>query len=264
MIYTPEQIDQITHEKSKVLNRLIDLQMTLTFQFAPTLQSERAREYLLHGICRRLGVLHQSIRNVFEIFPLSRENHLTHVELSNIEINLHAFTINIYGLLDNVAWVLVFENNLEDNIRGGRRGVGLFSEYVTKHFPDRIKEYLYSDAIQQWYGEYAKNYRDALVHRIPPYVPPYTMDPEDAQPYREYDSKITELRLIGDFDSIDKLRKEQDSIGSVCGAFLHSYLDHDAAKPVKFHAQMLADSNTVVEIICVVILNKERGSYLEL
>ena len=103
MIYTPEQIDQITHEKSKVLNRLIDLKMTLTFQFAPTLQSERAREYLLHGICRRLDVLHQSIRNVFEIFPLNRENHLTHVELSNVEINLHAFTINIYGLLDNVA-----------------------------------------------------------------------------------------------------------------------------------------------------------------
>ena len=262
MIYTPEQIDQITHEKSKVLNRLVDLQ--LTFQLEPTLQSKRAREYLLHGICRRLGVLHQSIINVFEIFPATREDHLTEVERSNIEINLHAFTINVYGLLDNVAWVFVFENNLEENIRGGRRGVGLFSKCVMDHFPDRIKEYLHSERMQKWYGDYAKNYRDALVHRIPPYVPPYTVDPKDAQRYREYDSKISERMSIGDFDSIEKLRKDRDSIGSVSGAFLHSYHDHDAAKPVMLHTQMLADSNTVIEIICVVILNKERGSYLEL
>jgi hypothetical protein len=263
MIYTPEQIDQITHEKSKVLNRLIDIQMILTSQLAPTLQSERAREYLLHGICRRLTLLHQSIRNVFEIFPVTRENQLTQVELSNIEINLHAFTINIYGLLDNVAWVFVFENKLENNIQGSRRGVGLFSKYVIKHFPDRIKEYLHSDRIQQWYRDYAKNYRDALVHRIPLYVPPYNIDPKDAERYREYDSKISERMSVGDFDSIDELRKDRDSIGSISGAFLHSYLDQDAAKPVMFHAQMLADSNTVIEIIRVIVLNKETGSYLD-
>lgn len=259
MIYSPEQIDQITNEKSKVLYRLIDLKMTLIYQLAPTLQSERAREYLLHGICRRLDVLHHSIRNVFKIFPVTREDQLTEVERSNIEINLHAFTINIYGLLDNVAWVFVFENNLEDNIRGGRRSVGLFSKYTMKYFPDRIKQYLSSERKKAWYNDYAKNYRDALVHRIPPYVPPYNVDPKDAQRYRDYDSKISVSRIVGDYESANKLRKDQDSIGSVSGAFLHSYYDHDAAKPVMFHPQMLADSNTVMEIISVVSLNEEKG-----
>ena len=259
MIYSPEQIDQITHEKSKVLQRLIDLKMTLIYQLEPTLQSKKAREYLLHGICRRLDILHHSIINVFDIFPVTREDHLTEVERTNIEINLHAFTINIYGLLDNVAWVFVFENNLEDSIRGGRRSIGLFSKYTMKHFPERIKQYLCSDRMQSWYNNYAKNYRDALVHRIPPYVPPYAVDPKDAQRYRDYDSKISESMLVGDFDRVNKLRKDRDAIGTVSGAFLHSYYDHDAAKPVMFHPQMLADSNTVMEIISVVSLNEEKG-----
>ncbi len=259
MIYSADQVDQIAIEKTKVLGRLIELRMVLWGQLSPTLKSERAREYLLHGICRRLGVLHQSIENVFDIFPVTREEHLTDAERSNIEINLHAFTINVYGLLDNVAWVFILENSLEGDIRGGRRGVGLFSQHTMKHFPERIRQYLNADRIQAWYGDYAKNYRDALAHRIPPYVPPYTVDPRHAHRYRDYDLTISGRMLAGDFDSIDKLRRDQDSIGSICGAFLHSYHDRDAAQPVMFHAQMLADSNTVMEIISVVSLNKEQG-----
>ena len=258
MIYPPEQIDKIIQEKNKVLHRLNELQITLNYKLAPTLQSKRAREYLLHGINRRLMVLHQTIKNVYEIFPLTREDHLSHMERINIEINLHAFTINIYGLLDNVAWVYVFENNLEKIIQRGRHGVGLFSKNTIKHFPDRIKQYLSSDSIQSWYSNYAKNYRDALVHRIPLYVPPYTIEPKNTQKYNDYDSKILELMSVGDFESINKLRKDQNSIGSICGLFVHSYFDHDAANPVMFHPQMLADSNTVIEIIHVVILNEVK------
>jgi len=171
MIYSAEQIEQIKREESKVLHNLNELWMTLISHLAPTLESDRAKEYLLHGICRRLDVLHRCIRNVFDIFPVSREDLLTDVETRNIEINLHAFTINIYGLLDNVAWVFVFENSLEDKIRGGRRSVGLFSKHTMKHFPERTKQYLNSERMKAWYGDYAKNYRDALAHRIPPYVP---------------------------------------------------------------------------------------------
>ena len=261
MIYSAEQIEQIKREESKVLHNLNELWMTLISHLAPTLESDRAKEYLLHGICRRLDVLHRCIRNVFDIFPVSREDLLTDVETRNIEINLHAFTINIYGLLDNVAWVFVFENSLEDKIRGGRRSVGLFSKHTMKHFPERTKQYLNSERMKAWYGDYAKNYRDALAHRIPPYVPPYNVTPENVQRHKDYDTKISELLIAGDFDSIDKLRDDQASIRSVCGAFLHSYSDSDAARPVMFHAQMLADSNTVIEVISIVILKKNKDMH---
>jgi hypothetical protein len=182
MIYSGEQIEQITREKSKVLQDLSHLRtVTLIQQLAPKLESDRAQEYLLHGICRRLGVLHRAITNVFDIFPVTREGLLTFDEMHDLDINLHAFAINVYGLLDNIAWVYVFENSLEDKIRGGRLGVGLFSRNTTKHFPERIRQYLYSATMKAWYGDYAKNYRDALVHRIPLYVPPYNIAPEDVQ-----------------------------------------------------------------------------------
>ena len=261
MIYSAEQIEQITREESKVLNNLIKLRMTLFSQLAPTLESDRAQEYLLHGICRRLEVLHHCIRNVFDIFPVSRENLLTDVEKRNLEINLHAFTINIYGLLDNVAWVFIFENSLEGKIRGGRRSIGLFSRHTMKYFPERTKQYLNSKRIKAWYRDYAKNYRDALAHRIPPYIPPYSVAPEDVQQYKYYETKISELLIAGDVDSIDKLRDDQASIRSICGAFLHSYYDFDASRPVMFHAQMLADSNTVIEVISIVILEKNKEIY---
>jgi len=70
MIYSAEQIERITLEEIKVLHNLHELRMTLISQIAPILESDRAKEYLLHGICRRLSVLHCSIRNVFDIFPV--------------------------------------------------------------------------------------------------------------------------------------------------------------------------------------------------
>jgi len=127
-----------------------------------------------------------------------------------------------------------------------------------KHFPERTKQYLNSDRMKAWYGDYVKNYRDALAHRIPPYIPPYTVIPEDAQRDKDYDSKTSELLIAGDIDSIDKLRDDQASIRSVCGAFLHSFWDSDASRPVMFHTQMLSDSNTAIEVISVIILNKNK------
>jgi hypothetical protein len=66
--------------------------------------------------------------------------------------------------------------------------------------------------------------------------------------------------IAGDFDNVEKLRGDQASIRSVCGAFRHSRSDSDAPRAVMFHAQMLADSNTIMEAISVVLLNKEKGN----
>ena len=257
VIYSAEQIDHITRGKNKVQVGLSRLQRRLIYEHAPKLKSDRAREYLLQGICRRLSILRRSIDNVFTIFPPCRENLLSDGESGDLEINLHAFAINAYGVLDNIAWVFVYENSLERQIQGGRRGVGLFADKTMKHFPERIREYLNGETLRSWYRDYAKNYRDALAHRIPLYVPPSTLGPKDAERYYEYDTAISKRLAIDDLDNIKQLRDEQASIGSICGAFLHSYSDSDAPLPVMFHAQMLADSNTVMEMISVVILEEQ-------
>ena len=148
MVYSAEQIEELLREKNEVLHKLNEIRTTLFSDLSQTLKSERAREYLLHGVCRRLGIIRRSMANVFDIFPVSREELLSDDERCNLGINLHAFFINVYGILDNVAWVFVFENSLENEIKGGRQGVGLFSERTIKHFPQRIQDYLKTEKIK--------------------------------------------------------------------------------------------------------------------
>ena len=59
--------------------------------------------------------------------------------------------------------------------------------------------YLRRNTITQWYNEYAKNYRDALAHRIPPYVPPAALNDEQARRYKLLEDEANHLRREGDF-----------------------------------------------------------------
>jgi hypothetical protein len=250
MTYTPEQVEEIERERKVVLGELQDLCFNLVSEFAPSLTVVRAQEYVRHGVCRRLKIIRRCIDNIFAIFPVERKKPLREEERSDLEINLHAFIINVYGLQDNIAWVYVIEKSLEDVIKGGRVGVGLFIENTQCHMPSELREYL--SKFKSWHDRYAKNFRDALAHRIPFYVPPSTMTPTDAQKYQELENQISEQLKNHDFDRAEMLMEEQEAIGSICVAFLHSYSDPDASSPVYFHPQIIVDAKTVMEIISVV------------
>ena len=252
MSYTREQVAQLEREREVVSGELEDLCSALIMEFAPSLTVGRAREYVLHGICRRLRIIRRCIDNTFAIFPVDRKEFLRGEERSDLEINLHAFIINIYGLQDNIAWVYVIEKHLEDVVEGGRLGVGLFNKNTQCHLPKEVCEYLDSGIIKSWHQWYAKNYRDALAHRIPLYVPPSTMTPTDAQKYRELENQISEQMKKGDFERTEALMEEQEAIGSICAAFLHSSSDSDSSSPILFHPQVIVDGKTVMEIIGVV------------
>jgi hypothetical protein len=69
--------------------------------------NERAREYLRSGVGRRLRVLHRTLSNMFELFPVETVQPLDRDDLDDAQINLHAFIMNLYGLFDNLAWAFV-------------------------------------------------------------------------------------------------------------------------------------------------------------
>src|SRR5206468_12941699 len=137
------------------------------------------------------------------IFPVERKEFLSEEERSDLEINLHAFIINIYGLQDNIAWVYVIEKSLEKVIE--RRRVGLFDLNTQKYLPAEVREYLNAENIKSWHKDYAKNYRDALAHQIPLYVPPSVGTPTDQQRYRELDRQISEQSKNHDFERMQAL-----------------------------------------------------------
>jgi hypothetical protein len=82
------------------------------FLFTDRLKNEQAREYMLHGVGRRLKILQGCIDNIFHVFPASRIEKLSSEDLVDIEINLHAFLINTYGVIENIALALAYENDL--------------------------------------------------------------------------------------------------------------------------------------------------------
>ena len=248
MSYTVEQIAELDQGLHAVVGELEDLWINLARDVAPLLKVERAREYIGNGACRRLRTIRRCIDNIFRVCPPRRTKLLSEDERYDLQINLHAFCINIHGVPDNLAWAYLLEKGIA--LKPYR--VGLFCVDTQEHLPPEICAYLASDRITTWHQEYAKNFRDALAHRIPPYVPPSIWSSGQEQQYRELDAKIYEATKNHDFDRVDKLNEEQDRIGAICPAFIHSSLDRGACPPVLFHPQVIADARTVMEIVSVV------------
>lgn len=220
--------------------------------FHQRLENEKAKEYLMQGVGRRLKTLCRCINNIFTIFPCARSEHLSKEELADVGINLHAFFINIAGVFDNLGWVFVYENKLlgkpnEGKIR--RNGVGLFCSETQDHLTQELRDYLNSHTISTWHANYSKNYRDSLAHRIPLYVPPSLLDDAEAQEFRDIEQQIQELDFSkeADRDKYDGLYEAQQKLGRVSRFFAHSL--NEGSRPVYFHAQVLADFATIEEVI---------------
>jgi hypothetical protein len=242
-IYKKEDILKINSEYVTVKNRYIDLMIQL-FVLSPKLKEEKAKEYLHQGVSRRWEVIERCIENIFSIFPAERNNLLSHEELIEIEINLHAFFVNIFGLLDNLAWVFIHEQKLTGAI--DKIKVGLFKKETKKYLPLKFCNYLDSPQIKLWHKQYLINYRDALSHRIPLYVPPQILNPEQKNQMMQMDQEIISCYKTRDFTNIEKLRKQQLNIGTVCPFFVH---DSSESKGVFLHAQLIADFNTIEDIL---------------
>lgn len=248
MRYTEETAIQIDYERGLVLKELRALTTDLVRQASTLLRSAEADAYLLQGVCRRLTIIRRCMVNIFAIFPVDRNERLDEDERLDVEINLQAFIIHCHGVPDNLARIYLSERGIILN----PWQIGLFIEDTLEQMPEEIRRHVRSERIRNWHQKYAKSYRDALAHRIPPYVPPAVYTPEHQSRYEELQVKIEEALKVGSVDLVHELVEEQQAIGNVCGAFTHSFLENDCTHPIMLHSQLLADARTVMEMINVV------------
>lgn len=244
MVYSTEQVDEIETTFVTVGTDLLDVYAN-TVQFGETMTDARAREHLLQGVSRRLHVLRGCLVNVFDLFPVAAAKPIGSERLYDVQINLHAFVINLCGIFDNYAWSFIYERSLQNEFPRPP-DVGLFKSKVQRLLPQPIREFLQSEDIRNWQQDYLKNYRDALVHRIPIYVPPSVLKPADAARYRELEAEINIAMRARDWHRRDELWAEQSQLGSPCFSFLHSFAENCPARDVLLHRQMLSDSITVI------------------
>jgi hypothetical protein len=75
----------------------------------------------------------------------------------------------------------------------------------------------------KWHSDYLKNYRDALAHRIPLYIPPSELTPEEGERFRALQNEEADCILTNRWDRLEEVKREQNAIGRPCFAFLYYF-----------------------------------------
>lgn len=253
MTYSEDNIQELDKKYLEVLPTFSKLMSELSM-LSGTLQNERAREYLAHGVMRRISIITRCIENIFVIYPPDRTNKLTKEERNDVCVNLHSFFINIAGILDNIAWVIAFEVGAyidQSNRKVHRNDVNLFGKRFKRYVPAKIKAFLKQQTITDWYLKYSKNYRDALAHRIPLYVPPAILNAKEAEEYKRLEESIASLNLasIEGQEKWTEIMGRQRALGTAQPLFTHSVHPDEEGGAVYLHPQILADFETIKSIV---------------
>lgn len=217
----------------------------LTSYMMRNYRDPRAREYATHGFLRRVKILVRCINNVFEILPPDLGNLPTDYDLSDAMIYIQAFVFNVFGSIDNLARVWVHENGLTRDgspIPDGWIGLREKNKFVRSSFSPEFQDYL--KRLNGWFDN-LENFRHALAHRIPLYIPPYTVPTDQEAAYRRLVLCKMEPVMQRDADQYKQAAAEQQAIAAFVPCMLHSL---EKPTPIYFHPQMLCDFRTIEDL----------------
>lgn len=205
--------------------------------------SESAAEFARHGYMRRLGTLKRCIENVFKLIPPDENEIPDRGVLYDAQINIQAFFANVYGSIDNLAWTWVHERGFT-KIPRSRVGLRAKHTEVRATLSDDFQTYLRK--LDPWL-EYLIEYRDALAHRIPLYIPPGGVPTANVDAYNTLSQKMVEaLYVRNDGFEYERLSAEQERLLVFQPLITHSVTETTAH--FAFHVQMPTDFLTVEEI----------------
>jgi len=77
-------------------------------------------------------------------------------------------------------------------------------------------------------------------------VAPYEVPPENEAQYLEFNERIATAYRAKNFEDVSQIQQAQAELCVICETFRHSLSD-PTAKPMRFHAQVLADIRKLIE-----------------
>jgi hypothetical protein len=206
--------------------------------------TDRGKEFGQQGFLRRVQSLKRCIANVYELLPPERDAVPDDDTRHDAELQAQAFVFHTFGAADNLAWIWVSEKDVRDNGRPLSKGsIGIRKEKVRTSFTPEFRAYLDENKPR---FDYLENFRHALAHRIPFYIPPYIVTHANEAAYRELAQRMSEASARFDFAEYRRLKDEQEALTAFRPRMQHSFIEE--AHPVVFHCQMLADFNTIDEM----------------
>jgi hypothetical protein len=244
MYFTEKALQQLHEGRRKISGEYHRLLMSYV---SLKLKDNRAREYASHGFPRRLRIMARCVDNVFTILPPESSDIPTFDQLSDATINIQAFVFNVFGCLDNLAWIWIQETSLKT--KDGKPipyewvGLSAKNKLVRESLSTEFQEYL--KRLDTWFDQMV-TFRHALAHRISLYIPPHVVKPEDSEAYRDFEQKKIAAMLRGDPAEHDRLSAEQMKLAFFRPWMQQSY--EEGSAPIVFHAQLIADFKTVYEV----------------
>lgn len=244
MFFSEEQLKEIQSEYATIAEKYESL--LVRFAYYP-FDNPKSGEFAVHGLARRLKILVRCIDRVFELLPPDLNEIPSNEQVADAVIYIQTFMFNVFGCMDNVAWIWVYEKGVTKP--NGKRlpdssiGLRKTNKIIRKSFSSDFHAYL--KGLDDWF-DLLENFRHALAHRIPLYIPPYIIDTKDAPEHRKLDQQISEARLRLDKQEVERLTDQQLKLGTFKPIMTHSF--EEEAKHVIFHSQLLANFNTVEEL----------------
>lgn len=243
-VYSPEQILQLGQASAAVQAKYEKL---LGAYYSKKYRTPKGYEYALHGFGRRLRVMTRCIENIFRVLPPSQTVKPDDSQRLDATINIQSFVYNAYGCCENLAWIWVHEREIKmpngDPLSYGAVGFRKTNRVVWRSLPIDFRKHL--GTLDEWFAN-LRSFRDGLAHRVPLYIPPSLVDPKNNEKYNELERQAT----IAEITQNDKaLRNAEANLAQI--EFFRPVMTHsvtEEAPLIRFHAQVLADFNTVDEI----------------
>lgn len=208
-----------------VNNALLELTgdaLTLLSQIAFTAE---ASHFFRFSVMRRVRMIDSSFKSFQSIVPPNRTVPLSQEQSDRVCRDLNAIYIDLLGLLDNYAWVAVHQLGSAAPKAANPLSIGLFKQTLAADPALKAA----ADALQpfsDWEKE-VKTRRNPAAHRIPLYVPPAGLTPEDVVEFERFEALISEALRAQEFEKLDALREGLRRIGRLIPKFLH-----DPGEPV--------------------------------
>jgi hypothetical protein len=93
---------------------------------------------------------------------------------------------------------------------------------------------------------HSRKFRDALIHRIPLYIPPFGVVTKNLARHQEIERLLLDAIEHHDWSDHKRLTDERKTLRSFNPWMTHSFEEN--ADHIAFHPQMLADFHTIEEI----------------
>lgn len=250
MRYSAVQVESMKLEQEKLSSRFQDL-MLMALRVRELLGNNEAKNHLAHGVARRLKIISRCIHRLFLLLPPDAEKPIARDELTDLNISIHALLVNVAGVLEDLAWALAYESPLAERFAADPFSVGLFKPKLQEVMPPKLLAHVTSEVFSTWHREYAKDYRDAVAHHIPPYVADRTFSPEDGRAFEELEKAHNALFLAPQFDyeESQRIQAAQDALGYPSMMMTHALSGKNKARPILFHAQAICDGMTITELL---------------